>query len=150
MIPEGLQDYRLFLGLNLKVVLDTGSSTRQGKVMRSGGKITEGEEYKRASTVCYMNVGDMSFLGVFNGDNVELSSEEGSVVLSAEASSSPAGVVFVPKGPWINSIISSETSQSGSPRFKGMTISVSASKGKVKSVDELIDMYRKVVGENEK
>ncbi|MFH1834601.1 MAG: molybdopterin dinucleotide binding domain-containing protein [Methanobacteriota archaeon] len=150
MIPEGLDGYRLLLGLNLKVILDTGSSTGQGKVMRGGMKITEGEEYKKAAAVCYMNVRDMSFLGVSKGDNVELSSNEGSVVLTAEASSSPAGMVFVPKGPWINSIISAGTSQSGSPNFKGMTVSVSASKGKVKSVDELIGMYRKADGKNGK
>ena len=141
MIPEGLKDLRKFLGLRLKVILETGSSTGQGKVMRGGKKIVDGEEYKHNAAVCYMNGEDMKFLGVSSEVNIEVSSSVSSVVLKAQESGCPRGVVFVTKGPWINSIIESDTSQSGSPNFKGMDVTVSATNGKVKSVEEILKMY---------
>ena len=88
-----------------------------------------------------MNGEDMKFLGVSSEGNIEVSSSVSSVVLKAQESGCPRGVVFVPKGPWINSIIESDTSQSGSPNFKGMDVTVSATNGKVKSVEEILKMY---------
>jgi len=141
MIPEQLRSLRKLMGLSLRVLLDTGSNTGQGKVMRGGRKIVEGEEYMKYAAVCYMNPLDMRYLGVSEGGNVKVSSSVGSVCLRAAASSCPRGVVFVPKGPWINSIVEAETSQSGSPHFKGMEVSVSATDEKVKSVENVLAAY---------
>jgi formylmethanofuran dehydrogenase subunit D len=141
MIPENLKNLRKLLGLSLKATLDSGSSTVQGKIMRGGRKIVEGDEYRKYAAVCYMNPQDMNYLGASEGDNVKVSSSVSSVCLRASASSCPRGVVFVPKGPWINSIVEAETSQSGSPHFKGMEVSVSATDEKVKTVEEMMDSY---------
>lgn len=141
MIPEQLRSLRKLMGLSLRVLLNTGSSTGQGKVMRGGRKIVEGDEYRKYAAVCYMNPRDMRYLGISEGGNVKVSSSVGSVSLRASASSCPRGVIFVPKGPWINSIVEAETSQSGSPHFKGMEVTVSATYDKVKTVEEVIQAY---------
>ncbi|MFH1788682.1 MAG: molybdopterin dinucleotide binding domain-containing protein [Candidatus Altiarchaeota archaeon] len=143
MIPDELADLRKLIGLSLKVTLNTGSSTGQGKVMRGGKKIAEADEYARNVAVCYMNAADMKYLGLSPGDCVEVKSKIGSVTLRAEASGCPRGLVFVPKGPWINSVIDAETSQSGSPHYKGMEATVSATDNKVKTVEEIISSYAK-------
>lgn len=141
MIPDGLRDLRDVLGVTLNVVLETGSSTGQGKVMRGGKKIAGAEDYMQNAAVCYMNPEDMRFLGVSDNDNAELKSRVGSIVLRIQKSGCPRGVVFVPKGPWINFIVEAETSQSGSPNYKGMSVSVSATGDKVKNVKDLLREY---------
>lgn len=143
MIPDDLKQIRKLIGLNLKVILNTGSSTGQGKVMRGGKKIAEGKEYAENAAVCYMNAADMKYLGVSKDENVEVKSKIGAITLRTESSACPKGLVFVPKGLWINSIIDAETSQSGSPHYKGMTVTVSATDKQVKSVEEIINSYAK-------
>lgn len=141
MIPDDLADLKKVMGLALKVSLDTGSSTGQGKVMRGGKKISEADEYMENVAVCYMSKHDMAYMGLVDGNNVLLRSTVGSIALEARKAGCPPGIVFVPKGPWINSIIEAETSQSGSPHYKGMDVTLTLTDEKVKGVDEIIKSY---------
>ncbi|MFH0859634.1 MAG: molybdopterin dinucleotide binding domain-containing protein [Candidatus Altiarchaeota archaeon] len=141
MIPEGFKSVRDYLRVKLKVILDTGSDSKQGVIMRSGRKMTHKDDYRTAAGTCYMNPEDMATLNVQDDGRVKLTSGVSSITLYAKAGETPRGIVFVPKGPWINSIVEAETLQTGSPNFKGMTITVEPTKEEVPDVEEIIRGY---------
>ena len=51
------------------------------------------------------------------------------------------GEVFIPRGPWANTIISSNTLGSGSPYYKGMNARVEASHEEVLDTETLMKRY---------
>ncbi len=142
MIPESLQGISRMFKIKIKVTLDSGSTTKQGIVMRGGKKIVRKDEYRETSSICLMNEEDMKFIGVVESGNVKLETDVGSVVLKVVKGDCPRGLVFVPKGPWVNSVIDADTFESGSPHFKGMTAEVQATDKRVLEVDELLRAYK--------
>jgi formylmethanofuran dehydrogenase subunit D len=102
----------------LKVTLLTGRTIEQG-VGKEAGKGTK--EYFESTTMCYMDEGDMKKLGLKNNMNVEVKTPNGSVVLRAVKYPRGAmpGLIYIPYGPWANSIVSNETTSIGMPSFKG-------------------------------
>ena len=73
---------------------------------------------------CEFHPEGLKSLGVEPGQNVRLSTTNASVVLKATVALQQVqrGIVFAPYGPWINSIIPSETSGTGMPLFKGIEV----------------------------
>ena len=108
---------------DLRVTLISGRSLGQarGKI---AGKFSE--EYQKNVAICEFNPEDLKSLGVEPGQNVRLSTRNGSVVLKATLASQqgPRGIVFAPYGPWINSIMPVQTSGTGMPLFKGIEVEV--------------------------
>ena len=106
-------------------MLISGRSLGQarGKI---AGKFSE--EYQRNVAICEFNSEDLKSLGVDPGQNVRLTARNLSVVLKATVASQQVqrGIIFVPYGPWINSIMPSETSGTGMPLFKGIEVEVTA------------------------
>ena len=102
----------------LKVTLLTGRTIEQG-VGKEAGKGTK--EYFESTTMCYMDEGDMKKLGLKSDMNVEVTTPNGSVVLRAVKYPRGAmpGLIYIPYGPWANSIVSNETTSIGMPSFKG-------------------------------
>jgi formylmethanofuran dehydrogenase subunit D len=102
----------------LKVTLLTGRTIEQG-VGKEAGKGTK--EYFESTTMCYMDEGDMKKLGLKSNMNVEVTTPNGSVVLRAVKYPRGAmpGLIYIPYGPWANSIVSNETTSIGMPSFKG-------------------------------
>lgn len=141
MIPDDFVKLRENIRVKMNVILDTGSDSAQGIIMRGGKKLTHKDEYKKAAGICYLNDQDMLVLNVTEGGKVKLTSGEGSISLYAKASENPPGVVFVPKGPWINSIVEAETLQTGSPNYKGMSVKVEATDDEVIDLEELLKNY---------
>jgi formylmethanofuran dehydrogenase subunit D len=102
----------------LKVTLLTGRTIEQG-VGKEAGKGTK--EYFESTTMCYMDAGDMKKLGIRNNTNILVSTPNGSVVLKAVKYPRGAmpGLIYIPYGPWANTIVSNETTSIGMPSFKG-------------------------------
>jgi formylmethanofuran dehydrogenase subunit D len=71
--------------------------------------------------MCYMDEGDMKKLGLKSNMNVQVTTPNGSVVLRAVKYPRGAmpGLIYIPYGPWANSIVSNETTSIGMPSFKG-------------------------------
>jgi len=102
----------------LRVTLLTGRTIEQG-VGKEQGKSSQ--MYFEACSMVYMDGNDMKKLGVKNGQNVLITTSDGSVVLKAVKYPRAAtpGLVFIPYGPWANAVCSNATTSIGMPSFKG-------------------------------
>ncbi len=102
----------------LNVTLLTGRTIEQG-VGKEQGKSSQ--LYFEACSMVYMDGNDMKKLGVRNGQNVQITTSDGSVVLKAvKYPRAPTpGLVFIPYGPWANAVCSNATTSIGMPSFKG-------------------------------
>ena len=109
----------------LHVTLLTGRTIEQG-VGKEYGKSSP--EYYEACSMVYMDEGDMEKLGVKNGTHVLVTTPNGSVVLKAVKYTRGAtpGLIYIPYGPWANSIVSNATTSIGMPSFKGTPAEVEA------------------------
>ncbi|MCW4034739.1 MAG: molybdopterin dinucleotide-binding protein [Candidatus Bathyarchaeota archaeon] len=109
----------------MKVTLLTGRTIEQG-VGKEAGKATQG--YFESTTMAYMDICDMKKLGIKNKSNIMVTTPNGSVVLRAVKHPRGAmpGMIYIPYGPWANSIVSNETTSTGMPSFKGTPAEVEA------------------------
>jgi formylmethanofuran dehydrogenase subunit D len=122
----------------LQVTLLTGRTIEQG-VGKEYGKSSP--EYYDACSMVYMDSEDMKKLGVKNGSNVLVTTPNGSVVLRAvkHPRGVMRGLVYIPYGPWANSVVSNATTSIGMPSFKGTPAEVEAAPDQsVLSVKELL------------
>ena len=129
----------------IRVILNTGSSIKQGCITKSGRKLSK--EYKEEVAVCYLNPADLRDLW-YNGcgeypGKVKVTTDEGEVVVFArEDTGVSKNCAFMPRGPWANVVITSETHGTGSPLYKGMSADITlvneAEDGDVLECKELI------------
>jgi formylmethanofuran dehydrogenase subunit D len=103
----------------LLATLLTGRTIEQG-VGKERGKASN--DYKESVSVCFIDREDLKKLGIKEKTNVEVSTNYGSVVVSALKSprGPHPGVVFVPYGPWANAVVDPETDGIGMPCLKGI------------------------------
>ncbi|MBN2013659.1 MAG: formylmethanofuran dehydrogenase [Candidatus Altiarchaeota archaeon] len=119
----------------MKFVLNTGSTLDQGIAAKGGKKMTE--EYKEKAAVCFMNSADLRRLS--DPRKVKVSTDCGEVVVYARQDKGiREGHVFMPRGPWANTVISSNTFETGSPFYKGMGAEVEGTEEDVLDLVELI------------
>ena len=113
----------------LHVTLLTGRTIEQG-VGKEQGKSSP--EYFEACSMVYMDGADMTKLGIRNGENVLVTTSNGSVVLKAVKypRGSTPGLIYIPYGLWANVIVSDETTSIGMPTFKGTPAEVEPAPGK--------------------
>jgi formylmethanofuran dehydrogenase subunit D len=122
----------------LHVTLLTGRTIEQG-VGKEYGKSSS--QYYDACSMVYMDAGDMKKLGVKNDSNVLVTTQNGSVVLKAVKYPRGAtpGLIYIPYGPWANSVVSNATTSIGMPSFKGTPAEVEAAPDQsVLSIRELL------------
>ncbi len=102
----------------LHVTLLTGRTIEQGVGKEYGKSSTQ---YYDACSMVYMDAGDMKKLGVKNDSNVLVTTQNGSVVLKAVKypRGDTTGLIYIPYGPWANSVVSNATTSIGMPSFKG-------------------------------
>ncbi|NMX21515.1 formylmethanofuran dehydrogenase [ANME-1 cluster archaeon GoMg4] len=101
----------------IEAVLNTGSTVRQGAVIKGGRKMTD--EYVTEAAYCCLNPADMARLG--SPAKVKVHTDAGEVTVYARIDEGISeGQVFIPRGPWANTIVSCDTQGSGSPYYKGM------------------------------
>jgi len=122
----------------MKVILNTGGTMQQGVITKGGKKMTPG--YRTASGICYLNPGDWESIKA--PEKVKVSTGVGEVILFAEPDEGiSTGEIFIPRGPWANTIISSNTFNTGSPEYKNMTAYIKPSCGEVLESNELMKNY---------
>ncbi len=122
----------------LNVTLLTGRTIEQG-VGKEKGKSSK--EYFDACAMCYMDADDMRKLGVKNNTNIQVTTPNGSVVLKAvKYPRAPIpGLIYIPYGPWANSVCSDKTTSIGMPSFKGTPAEVQPAPNKqVLGIQELL------------
>jgi formylmethanofuran dehydrogenase subunit D len=81
-------------------------------------------EYADATSVVEMSEGDMASLGIAEGGLARLTTPDGAVELRARAADLPGGLLFVPMGTTVNALVGCDTSCTGMPSFKGLTVEV--------------------------
>ena len=118
----------------MRFLLNTGRTIKQGTSVEA--KTTSA--YAVETSRCFMHPFDMMDLEIFDGDFVRVESAYGAVVLAvAESEAITPGTVFVPYGPYANSIIGSSTHFTGMPDFKSTNVSVTPTAESRKSLHEL-------------
>lgn len=107
----------------LQVTLITGRTIEQG-VGKERGKASK--EYVESVSLCYMDPEDLKKLGIKEKTNVQVSTDYGSVVVKALKSlrAPHPSVIFVPYGPWANSVVDPKTHSIGMPSLKGIPAKV--------------------------
>lgn len=128
----------------MKVLVNTGTSIIQAFYEKKGSTLKE--EYKQATAVAFMDLKDMQKLSLKSRDKIKVKSEWGEVVLYVDVSydAPHEGMIFIPKGPWANIIISPETYCCNIPTYKGIHAEISKTDEDVLLVSELMNkVYNK-------
>ncbi len=107
----------------IKLKLVTGRTLKQGMFLNLG-KLSP--EYEKECSTAYMSNEDMEKLGIKEGDTITVYNSYGSVSLYVREGCEK-GLIFLPYGPWANTIFSSDTDSTGTPFLK--TIAVKVEKG---------------------
>ena len=128
----------------MRITILTGRTIDQG----CGKEIDKtSEEYVESVALCEMNEEDMRKLGIRDGDRVKVTTEFGSVVLTAKKSRRirTSGTAFVPYGPWANCIMGSDTDGTGMPLLKGVPAHIEPTDEEILSIRDLINsiMFRR-------
>jgi len=120
----------------IDVKLITGRLVEQGIHLEN--KMSD--EYLKAAAVCELNEKDMAGLDIRGEGNVRVKSRFGEVVVRARVNNdNPAGIAFVPMGPWANRVIDPDTGGCGMPHYKGMDAEVSPSYESIPTIRELME-----------
>lgn len=122
----------------LRVTLITGRTIEQG-VGKEQGKASK--EYTDSVSICYIEPDDLKKLAIKENSNVSVSTEYGSVVLKALKSlrSPHTGIIFIPYGPWANTVVDPETDSIGMPSLKGIPAEITPAQDEpVLSLTELL------------
>ncbi len=134
----------------LDVMLNTGTDIYQGACKKRGSTLKD--EYRKVAGVAYMDPKDMARLGVANWEHVKVTSDWGEVVVyAAHSRDAPhEGMIFIPKGPWANVIVSPETYCCNDPTYKGIDASVEKTDDEVLLMADLMrEVYKKYVKDKE-
>ncbi len=125
----------------IDVTLISGRTSQQGSGLEVG---KTSEEYFESTSFVELSSGDAEALGVEDGQNVEVVTPHGSVVVTGRVSEQlDAGLAFFPYGPWANQVFGSATGGTGMPAYKGIEVSIQTAKSKkVKSLAELVDSMK--------
>lgn len=107
--------------MNEPLTLITGRTRKQAIGMHKG---KDSPEYREAIARVEMNPDDMARLNIEDGGLALLRTAEGEIELTAHAGSLPAGLVFVPMGTLVNTLIGTETLGTGMPSFKGQKVDI--------------------------
>lgn len=108
-----------------KFILIPGRTTDQGCGV-SEGKF--GDRYQKAVRALQVAPGDMSKLGLSEGDRVRLTGEEGQSVevciTTAKKDELPEGLLFIAYGDISSRLMTGDTHGSGMPTSKGMEVTM--------------------------
>ncbi len=105
----------------LKLTLVTGRTLAQAAAMHKG-KTTE--HYAEVTRQAEINGDDMAELGLADGDEATLKTDEGEVRVVLRVADLPRGLIFLPMGRCANALIGVETEGTGMPAFKGLSVEV--------------------------
>ncbi|MDY6958219.1 MAG: molybdopterin dinucleotide binding domain-containing protein [Halobacteriota archaeon] len=99
------------------------------------------DEYTKRSAVVSISPGDMSKMGVIEGNFVKIENESGSVVVSVVKSDEDhKGIVFMPDSFYSNLLLSPDTDDTGIFNAKNVKAKMSKVDGPVVGVKELLNI----------
>jgi len=107
--------------LNDVFKLVTGRTQSQADGLHRG---KDTEAYRSATERVEMNTDDMGAMQMEEGSAVQLSTNVGQVEVAVHAGELPRGLLFMPLGPAANRLIGVETEATGTPRYKGLLVTV--------------------------
>ena len=120
----------------LKVILVSGRTVQQGVGLEEG---KTSDNYVKSVNHVQLCLEDAAKMKLKEGSVVSVETRHGSVVTYWRPSKElEGGMVFFPYGPWANQVYGYETEGTGMPIFKGIEATVAPTKGKVKSIEELV------------
>ncbi len=122
--------------VKLNVTLVSGRTAQQGVGLEEG---KSSESYVKSVNHVQLSPDDAAKMKLKEGDAVSVETRHGSVVVNWRPSKElEAGMAFFPYGLWANQVYGYETEGTGMPMFKALEATVSPSKDKVKSIEELV------------
>jgi len=113
----------------IKVTLLSGRTISQG-TSKEHGKTSQ-EYYENVAT-CEIDPEDLKTLGTKEGASVKVSTEQGTVTVKAiQSKRGPhPKIIYMPYGPWVNTIINPVTHGTGMPSYKGIAVTITPAPGK--------------------
>ena len=126
---------------SMEVILITGRTVYQG-TEKERGKLRP--DYEEVASSCFMDPEDAKALGIRDGDRVRVTTDFGSLVLTARVvrDGQQKGIIFVPYGPWASILSSHETDGTGMPSLKGLRARIEPAPGeRVLSLKELLERF---------
>lgn len=122
----------------LDIIINSGSSIIQAFYEKKGSTLKD--EYRRSAAIAFMDKKDMQKLDLKPHDKIDVTSKWGSVTLYVDKShdSPHEGMIFIPKGPWANIVISPETYCCNIPTYKGIKGKIRKSQREVLLVADLM------------
>ncbi|WOF15303.1 molybdopterin dinucleotide-binding protein [Methanoplanus sp. FWC-SCC4] len=119
----------------MKYHMITGRTIKQGENVEH--KLSQ--KYIEETSSCHMNPLDLMNLGIFEGEKVKLKSSCGEVVLKCvEDQGLKKGTIFIPHGPYCNSIIPGNTHGTGMPDFKSTMVEIEPTDEEILSIGRLL------------
>lgn len=109
----------------MKVTLLSGRTIHQG-TGKEYGKTSQ--RYYESVTICEIDPDDLKELGIKEGVNIKVSTEFGSITVKAAASKRAPHpkIIYMPYGPWVNTVVDPATHGTGMPSFKGIPAQIEA------------------------
>lgn len=127
----------------MRVILNTGRTVWQGQAIESGKDL---EMYVDAAAIAHMSAEMMSQIGIKPGNNIEVISNFGNVVVKVVATieTLPDGMIYIPMGPWANRVIDPDTNSTATPSFKNIPVEILPTDKPVLDMPTLMKVYNKV------
>jgi formylmethanofuran dehydrogenase subunit D len=127
----------------MNFILNTGRTIWQGQAIESGKDL---QMYVDAAAVCNMNRNQMEELGVKDGDNIEVVSQYGDVVVKVVTAKEelPDVMIYIPMGPWANRVIRPNTDSTATPSFKNIPVEINPTDEAVLDMPTLMKGYHKI------
>lgn len=113
----------------MDVILNTGSTVYEGKVIKGGGKFTD--DYTRECSYCDIHPEDFEALGKPWFVKVSNSLGDSVVLRARKARSQQKGEIFIVRGVWANIVVLPETQSTGSPAYKNWPARIEKCNGPV-------------------
>jgi formylmethanofuran dehydrogenase subunit D len=126
----------------MNVILNTGRTVWQGQAIESGKDL---QMYVDAAAICHMNDDMMEKMGLNVGDNIQVVSDFGDVIVKVVATNEtlPPGMIYIPMGPWANRVIDPDTDSTATPRFKNIPVAIAPTDAEVLDMPTLMKVYKK-------
>jgi len=127
----------------MKFILNTGRTIWQGQAIESGKDL---QMYVDAAAICNMNKDQMESMGLKDGDNIEVVSEFGDVVVKVVTAKEelPDVMIYIPMGPWANRVIRPNTDSTATPSFKNIPVEINPTDEAVLDMPTLMKGYNKI------
>lgn len=134
---------------SLDVVINSGTSIIQAFYEKKGSTLKD--EYRQSTAIAFMDLEDMKKLSLKPHDKINVKSKWGEVTLFVDKSHDAPheGMIFIPRGPWANIVISPQTYCCNVPTYKGVPATIKKTNDDVLLVADLMhEVYHKYPSSN--